>query len=66
MDRFEALTQAINNCAASLEQLAKAIKQSETQCGYIKQKHKRPVYCKGARLHEGHKRIMRTREGFRK
>lgn len=66
MDGFEALTQAINNCAASLEQFAKAIRQSETQCGYIKQKHKRPVYRKGARLHEGHKRITRTREGFRK
>lgn len=66
MNGFEALTQAINNCAASLEQLAKAIGQSETQCGYIKQKHKRPVYRKGARLHEGHKRITRTREGFRK
>lgn len=66
MDGFEALTQAISNCAASLEQLAKAIRQSETQCGYIKQKHKRPVYRKGARSHEGHKRIMRTREGFRK
>lgn len=66
MDEFEALTQAISNCAASLEQLTKAIRQSETQCGYIKQKHKRPVYRKGARLHEGHKRIMRTREGFRK
>jgi len=66
MDGFEALTQAINNCTASLEQLAKAINQSETQCGCIKQKHKRPVYRKGAKLNEGYKRIMRTREGFRK
>ena len=39
---------------------------SETQCGYIKQKHNRPVYRKGAKLHEAFKRIMRTREGFRK
>ena len=53
-------------CAASLEQLANAIRQSETQCGYIKQKHNRPVYRKGAKIHEGCKRIVRTREGFRK
>lgn len=66
MDGFEALTEAMNRCAASLEQLANAIRQSETQCGYIKQKNKRPVYCKGERLHDGYKRITRTREGFRK
>lgn len=66
MDGFEALAEAINQCAASLEQLAKAIRQSETHCGYIKQKHNRPVYRKGAKLHEISKRIMRTREGFRK
>ena len=66
MDGFEALTEAINRCSASIEQLANAIRQSETRCGYIKQKHNRPVYRKGAKLHEGHKRIMRTREGFRK
>lgn len=66
MDGFEALTEAINLCAASIEQLAKAIKQSETQCGHIKRKNKRPVYCKGERIHDGYKRIVRTREGFRK
>ena len=66
MDGFEALTEAMNKCAASLEQLANAIRQSETQCGYIKQKHNRPVYRKGAKLHEVFKRIVRTREGFRK
>ena len=52
MDGFEALTEAINRCAASLEQLANAIRLSETQCGYIKQKRNRPVYCKGERLRE--------------
>lgn len=66
MDGFEALTEAMNQYAASLEQLANAIRQSETQCGYIKQKHNRPVYRKGAKPHEVFKRIMRTREGFRK
>ena len=66
MDGFEALTEAMNRCAASPEQLANSIRQSETQCGYIKQKHNRPVYRKGAKLHEGCKRIMRTREGVRK
>ena len=66
MDGFEALTEAMNRCAASVEQLANAIRQSETQCGYIKQKHNRPVYRKGAKLHEGFKRVIRTREGFRK
>ena len=66
MDRFEALTEAMNRCVASIEQLANAIRQSETRCGYIKQKHNRPVYRKGAKLHEGFKRITRTREGFRK
>lgn len=66
MDGLEALTEAMNQCAASLEQLANAIKQSETQCGYIKQKHNRPVYRKGTKLHEVFKRIVRTREGFRK
>ena len=66
MDRFEGLTEAMTQCAASLEQLANAIRQSETQCGYIKQKHNRPVYRKGAKIHEGCKRIVRTRDGFRK
>ena len=66
MDGFEALTEAMNRCAASVEQLANAIRQSETQCGYIKRKNKRPVYRKGAKLHEVFKRIIRTREGFRK
>lgn len=66
MDRFEGLTEAMTQCAASLEQLTNAIRQSETQCGYIKQKHNRPVYRKGAKIHEGCKRIVRTREGFRK
>lgn len=66
MDGFEALTEAINRCAASLKRLTKAIKQSETQCGYIKQKYNRPTYRKGERLHDGYKRIVRTREGFRK
>lgn len=66
MDGFEALTEAMSQCAASLEQLANAIRQSETQCGYIKKNHNRPVYRKGAKLHKGYKRITRTREGFRK
>ena len=66
IDGFEALTEAMNRCATSLEQLANAIRQSETQRGYIKQKHNRPVYRKCAKLHEVFKRIMRTREGFRK
>lgn len=70
MDEFEALvgaiTEAVNRCAASIEHLANAVRQSETQCGYIKQKRNRPVYRKAAKLHEGCKRIMRTREGFRK
>lgn len=66
MGGFEALTEAMNQCATSLEQLANSIRQSETRRGYIKQKHNRPVYRKGAKLHEGCKRIMRTREGFRK
>lgn len=66
MDGFEALTEAMSRCATSLEQLANSIRQSETKCDYIKQKHNRPVYRKGAKLHECFKRIMRTREGFRK
>lgn len=66
MDGFEALTKAMSRCAASIEQLANAIRQSETQCGYIKRKNKRPVYRNGERLHDGYKRITRTREGFRK
>ena len=66
MDGFEALTEEMNQCAASLEQLANAIRQSKTQCGYIKQKHNRPVYRKGEKLHECFKRIVRTRKGFRK
>lgn len=66
MDGFEALTEAMNQCAASIEQLANAIRQSETQCGYIKRKRNRPTYRKGERLHDGYKRIVRTREGFRK
>ena len=66
MDGFEALTEAMNQCAASVEHFANAVRQAETQCGYTKQKHNRPVYRKGEKLHEGCKRIMRTREGFRK
>lgn len=66
MGGFEVLTEAMNRCAASIERLANAIRQYETQCGYIKQKYNRPVYRKGAKLCEGCKRIMRTREGFRK
>lgn len=74
MDEFEALTEtiteAVNRCVASIEQLANAIRRSETQCGHIKRKNKRknkrPAYCKGKRLHDGYKRIVRTREGFRK
>ena len=66
MDGFEALTEAMSRCAASLEQLANAIRQSKTQCGYIKRKNNRPTYRKGERLHDGYKRIVRTREGFRK
>lgn len=66
MDGFETLTEAMSRYAASIEQLANAIRQAETQCGYIKRKHNRPVYRKGAKLHEGFKRITRTREGFRK
>lgn len=66
MDGFKALTETINRCAASVEQLADAVRQAETQCGYIKRKNNRPTYRKGERLHDGYKRIMRTREGFRK
>ena len=66
MDGFKALTEAMNRCAASLEQLANAVRQFETQCGHIKRKNKRPTYRKGERLHDGYKRITRTREGFRK
>ena len=66
MDGFEALTEAMNQCAASAEHFANAVRQSETQCGYIKQKHNRPVYGKGTRPIKVHKRITRTREGFRK
>lgn len=66
MDGFEALTEAMNRCAASVEHFANAVRQAETQCDHIKQKHDRPVYRKGAKLSEGYKRIMRTREGFRK
>ena len=66
MAGFEALTKAMNRCAASFEQLANAIRQYETQYSHIKRKNKRPVYCKGERLHDGFKRIMRMREGFRK
>lgn len=35
-------------------------------CGYIKAKHIRPAYGKGTRPVKAHKRITRTREGFRK
>lgn len=63
---FEALTEAMNQCAASAEHFANAVRQSEMQCGCIKQKHNRPVYRKGAKLHEGFKQIMRTKEWFRK
>ena len=66
MDGFEALTEAMNQCAASVEHFANDVRQSETQCGYIKQKHNRPLYRKGEKLHKGFKRIMRTRERFRK
>lgn len=66
MDGFEALTEAMNQCAASVEHFANAVRQAETQCGYIKRKNNRPTYRKGERLHDGYKRIMRTREGFRK
>ena len=66
MDGFEALTEAMNRCAASAEHFANAVRQSETKGGYIKQKRNRPVYCKGAKLHEGFIRVIRTREGFRK
>lgn len=66
MDGFEALTEAMNQCAASVEHFSNAVRQSEAQCGYIKQKHNRPVYRKAAKLHEVFKRIMRTRKGFRK
>lgn len=66
MDGFEALTEAMNQCAASAEHFANAIRQSETQCSHIKRKNKRPVYRKGERLHDCCKRIVRTREGFRK
>lgn len=66
MDGFEALTEAMNRCVASAEHFANAVRQSEMQCGCIKQKRNRPVYRKGAKLHEGCKRIMKTRKGFRK
>lgn len=65
MDGFEALTEAMNQCAASTEHFANAVRQFETQCSYIKQKRNRPVYRKAAKLHEGYKQIIRTREGFR-
>ena len=66
MDGFEALTEAMNQCAASVEHFANVVRQAETQCSHVKRKNKRPVYCKGERLHDGYKRIVRTREGFRK
>ena len=66
MDGFKALTEAMNQCAASAEHFANAVRQAEMQCGCVKQKHNRPVYRKAAKLYEGYKRIMRTREGFRK
>ena len=66
MGGFEALTEAMNQCAASAEHFANAVRQAETQCGCVKQKHNRPVYRKGAKLHEVFKRIVRTREGFGK
>lgn len=66
MDGFEALTEAMSRCSASLEQLANAIRQSETQCGYIKQKHKRPVYGKGRKPCDGFRSTIRTRERFKK
>lgn len=66
MDGFEALTEAMNQCAASAEHFANAVRQAETQYCYIKQKHNRPIYRKGAKLYEVFKRITRTREGFRK
>ena len=66
MDGFEALTEAMNQCAASAEHFANAVRQSETQCGHIKRKNNRPTYRKGTKLHEVFKRIMRTREEFRK
>lgn len=66
MDGFEALTEAMNQCAASAEHFANAVRQSETQCGYIKQKHTRPVYGKGKKLCDGFRSAIRTREGFRK
>lgn len=66
MDGFEVLTEAMNQCAASAEHFSNAVRQAETQCGCVKQKHNRPTYRKGAKLHEAFKRIVRTREGFRK
>ena len=66
MDGFEALTEAMNQCAASAEHFANAVRQAKTQCGHIKRKIKRPVYCEGERLYDGYKRIVRIREGFRK
>ena len=63
---FEALTEAMNQCTASAEHFANAVRQAETQCGCVKQKHNRPVYRKGAKLHEVFKRIMKMREVFRK
>ena len=66
MDGFEALTEAMNQCAASAEHFANAVKQSETQCGYIKQKHTRPIYSKGKKPCDGFRSAIRTREGFKK
>lgn len=63
---LEALAKAISDATASFESLVIAIKQSETQCGYIKQKHTRPVYGKGKKLCDGFGSAIRTREGFRK
>lgn len=66
MDGFEAITEAMNQCAATAEHFANAVRQAKTQHGHIKRKNKRPVYCKGERLHDGYKQIVITREGFRK
>lgn len=66
MDGFEALTEAMNRCAASAEHFANAVRQSETQCGYIKAKHTRPVYCKGKKPCDGFRSTIKTREGFKK
>lgn len=69
---FKAFMEAADKLCNELEKFAKVVKQCETKSGCYnpkdkrKPKHTRPVYGKGTRLVKVHKRITRTREGFRK